>query len=323
MKRFPQIDRFITAICSFTILALLVLLTSCKKDSLQEDSFRIKAQKVETAALKTLLTYEDCQSLCIIENSEIYYAKSGSQSQTNGQQKTISYNAYNTETQFIVEAKYEDNNSAVKANINIIINGVTATFSGIEKGSTVISYFDLQEGWLACDLIEFSVNANFNNGQTNANNQNNNKNSNQNSNPNASQNDIEFGNLSYSLIGICSSTCDESFSYEQNQNGSYTFTYVSSETLEHAEVKFTCPHIVDFESMDGKTYSVNPGKSKGSPTVLTWIGDVEACKEINFVITFQADCDQNSSGKANVFTDFKVNGESKKGDNDNIVFQCN
>jgi len=92
--------------------------------------------------------------------------------------------------------------------------------------------------------------------------------------------------------------------------------------LEGAEVKFTCPHISSFIAIDGKEYAINPGNSKGSPTVLTWIGDIEACTEITFTLSFEADCDQNSSGKANLFTDFKVNGESKKGDNENIVYQC-
>ena len=322
MKRFPQIDRFFTAICSFTILALSVLLTSCEKDSLQDDSLRIKAQKIETAALRTLSTYNDCETNCIEEGSETYYATSGSQSETTGQHRTISYNAYNTEEDFVVEATYVDNNTGTKANINIVINNVVYTFSDVEKGSTVSESISLTEGWQACDEIFFSVNANFNNGQSNTNNQNTNKNSNGNSNPNATQNDIDFGTLSYFLIGICSSTCDESFSYEHNQDGSYTLTYISSEDLENAEVKFTCPHITDFIAEDGKTYSVNPGKSKGSPTVLTWTGDIEACKEITFVLTFKADCDQNKSGKVNLFTDFKVNEESKKGDNENIVYQC-
>jgi hypothetical protein len=323
MKRFPQIDRFFTAVCSFSILALFVLLTSCEKDSLNDDTYRVKALKLDTASLRTLITtYDDCSSVCIEEGSETFYAKSDSQSEPNGQQRTISYNAYNTEYEFVVEATYEDNNTATDANINIIIKGVTYPFNHVAKGTTISQSIGLGE-WQACDVIDFSINAKFNNGQTNTNNQNSNKNGNSNSNPNAAQNDIDFNELSYSLIGVCSSTCDESFSYEDNQDGSYTFHYISSEDLEGAEVKFTCPHITDFVILDGKDYEVNPGNSKGSPTVLTWTGDIQACTEITFTLAFDPDCDQTNSGKANLFTDFKVNGESKKGDNENIVYQCN
>lgn len=323
MKRFPQIDRFFTAVCSFTILALLILLTSCEKESLNDDFTRVKASNLSTASLKTLLVYDDCSSSCIEEDVETYYVQSGSLSETNGQQKTISYNAYNTGTHFFVEATYEDNNTNVKANINIIIgSSVAVPFDDVLKGATVSHSVALPDGWQACDQIEFSINANFNNSQPNANNQNGNNNSSQNSNPNVTQYDIDFGILSYSLIGICSSTCEESFSYEDNQDGSYTFTYISNEYLENAEVKFTCSHIIEFEALDEKIYDVNPGKSKGSPTVLTWTGDIEACTEITFTLVFEADCEQNSSGKVNLFTDFKVNEESKKGDNENITFNC-
>lgn len=300
MKRFPQIDRFFTAVCSYAILALLILLTSCEKESLNDDFTRVKASNLSTASLKTLLVYDDCSSVCIEEGSETYYKKSSVQSRSSGPNtKEVSYNAYNTETQFIVEVTYKitSGNSNAKADITIDIDGDSNLLSDVIKGTTVSHSIDLPEGWQACDVVNFSV---LQEGLSNP---------------------INF-NESYSLIGVCSSSCDESFDYEANEDGSYTFTYVSSEDLENAEVKFTCPHIVDFEALDGKEYEVNPGNSKGSPTVLTWNGNIEACTELTFTLSFEADCDQTSSGKANLFTDFKVNGESKKGDNENIVYQC-
>jgi len=300
MKRFPQIDRFFTAICSFTILALLILLTSCEKESLNDDFTRVKASNLSTASLKTLLVYDDCSSVCIEEGIETYYKKNNSKTGSSGPNtKEVSYNAYNTETQFIVEVTYKitSGTSNAKADITIDINGDSNILSDVIKGTTVSHSIDLPEGWQACDVVNFTIHQE------------------------ALGNAIDF-NESYSLIGVCSTGCDESFDYEANEDGSYTFTYVSSEDLENAEVKFTCPHITVFEALDGKEYSVNPGNSKGSPTVLTWIGDIEACTELTFTLSFEADCDQNSSGKANLFTDFKVNDESKKGDNENIVYQC-
>lgn len=319
MKRLPQIDRFFTAVCSFLILATFVLLSSCEKDSLQDDLSRINASNLSKASLVAQINYDEqlnydditnCSSACIEEGSKIYYLKSDSKSDESGQSgntKTISYNAYNTETQFIVEVNFAQNQASSKANITIDIGGDSEQFSNVEDGEMVSHAIELSEGWQGCAPINFSVHASFNQGQGKGNN----------------QNDINFDNVSYSLISVCSSSCDESFSYEYNQeDGSYTFHYVSSEDLENAEVKFTCPHITGFEAMDGKEYHVNPGNSHGSPTVLTWTGNIEACTEITFTLSFDADCGQTHSGKANLFTDFKVNGVSKKGDNENITFDC-
>jgi len=75
MKRFPQIDRFFTAVCSFAILALLILLTSCEKESLNDDFTRVKASNLSTTSLKTLLSYDDCSTVCIEEYSKAYYVK--------------------------------------------------------------------------------------------------------------------------------------------------------------------------------------------------------------------------------------------------------
>jgi len=309
MKRFPQIDRFFTALCSFLILALFVLLSSCEKESLQDDASRIKVQKYETASLRTLLNYDDCASICIDEGSENYYAKSDSKTVSAGNTnvnnkgntntKNVSYIAYNTETQFIVEVHYEiiEGSSNAHAKITIFNDNDSEYFGDVASGSVVSHAFNLPIGWQGCDTFNFNILQE----ELGA--------------------DIEFSD-SYSLIGVCSSACDESFSYVENEDGSYTFTYLSSEDLDNTEVKFTCPHIKSFEALDGKEYSVNPGNSHGSPTVLTWNGDIDACSEITFTLSFDADCEQNNAGKANLFTDFKVNGVSKNGENENIVFAC-
>ena len=300
MKRFPQIDRFFTALCSFLILVLFVLLSSCEKESLQDDASRIKVQKYETASLRTMLVYDDCANSCIEAGSEAYYFKSDSQAGSNGRNaKSVGYIAYNTESQFIVEVLYEitSGTSNAKADITIEIEGNMAEMEEVQSGTVVSHSINLPEGWQACDMVNFSVLQE------------------------ALGSPIEF-NDSYSLVGVCSSTCEESFSYIENEDGSYTFSYISSEDLDNAEVKFTLPHIVSFEAYDGKEYSVNPGNSHGSPTALTWNGDIDACSEITFTLSFEADCDQTNSGKANLFTDFKVNGVSKKGDSENIVFAC-
>ncbi len=53
--------------------------------------------------------------------------------------------------------------------------------------------------------------------------------------------------------------------------------------------------------------------------------DLVACEEYTWTITFTPDCDNiNGNPNRNVWTDFKVNGETKKNNNTpNIVMQCN
>lgn len=128
--------------------------------------------------------------------------------------------------------------------------------------------------------------------------------------------------VNYYLRELCETGCEESFSYSTSDNLSVTFTYISA-VSGHDTIKFTCPHITNFTPGDGKSYSVNPGMSHGSPTVLTWIGNVTACVPITFDLTFTPDCAQNQSGRVNIWTDFKVNEVSKKNDNTpNIVYHC-
>lgn len=108
--------------------------------------------------------------------------------------------------------------------------------------------------------------------------------------------------------------CEESFSYATEDNLNVTFTYVSAESLENAEVKIVCPHIMTtdgFISMDGKEYAVN---NSGNITVLTWTGDIAACTEMTFDLSFNPDCSKQNKGNGgiNIWTDFTVNGASKK-----------
>lgn len=246
--------------------------------------------------------YTDCESVCIEKDGMTFYKKTGSDTRSSGpNSKLVSYEAYNTETQFVVNVTYTitSGTSGAEADITININNEAIPFeaTNVASGSTVTHFITLPEGWKSCDEISFSISQS------------------------GLSTPITF-NETYDLIGICNDSCDESFSYEENIDGSYTFTYISAEDLDAAEIKFTCPHIVSFEALDDKTYTVNPGNSHGSPTVLTWNGDIEACTAITFTLDFEADCDQNSGGFANLFTDFKVNEVSKKGTNPSIKFDC-
>jgi hypothetical protein len=148
-------------------------------------------------------------------------------------------------------------------------------------------------------------------------------------------------NTSYVLLALCADDdddddddddeeeCDkEDFYYEaiDEDEHKYKFTYIPAcEALTNAVVKFTSPHISGFASMDGKTITTvnrNAKSPRGNPTVLVWTGDIPE-DGITFEIDFDPDCTQTNSGKANVWTDFKVNEVSKKFQHSNIVaFDC-
>ena len=315
MKRFPQINRFFTAVCSIVIISLSF--QSCEREAFEDDSALFIDQNSisargginqsldpQLAVLldenSDLLAYTDCSSNCIEPESGVYYYVSDSQSGSSGPNtKEISYLAYNTETEFVVDVVYNitSGNSNANAEITITIDGTSKLFSGIAPGSRVSHSLPLDATWTACESVVFSIYQE------------------------SLGSPIEFNN-NYALVGACRDGCDESFEYKLNQDGSYTFTYISEEDIVNADVKLTCPHIVSFEALDGKTYSVNLGNGNGAPTVLTWNGDINACEEITFTIAFEADCDQNNAGFATLWTDFNVNDISKKEDLDNITFDC-
>ncbi len=103
--------------------------------------------------------------------------------------------------------------------------------------------------------------------------------------------------------------CTESFSYIDNKDGTYIFTYTVGEDMEAAELVFTFAQgaylsglIEDFSQNgnNGQTYKA--------------IMDLQKCDVLEYTITLQANCNGNSA-KSNVWTDFKVNDDSKKNDN--------
>ncbi|WP_053990278.1 hypothetical protein [Mangrovimonas sp. TPBH4] len=310
MKNMPKINKFLGC-----CLLISILMFSCQSEELQDNQIpkniqSLSLEKLNSVDKATMASsamreaYVDCETTCIVAGSGNYFAMVDSASKTSGQNiRTVSYEAYNTETQFIVNVLYETTGPNQSNKYIHIIPGIEGEepveVNGVSNGEMVTWTYALPMDWEACDQISFTIEENI---------------------LPEGQQTIFDNAITYSLIGIC--PCEESFSYEHLGDNSYVFTYSNVEAMENAVVQFTCPHIVDFTPLDGKEYSVNPGNGPGAPTVLTWIGDLEACSETTFAIVFDADCDQNNANFANIFTDFKVNGDSKKGDASNIKFIC-
>ncbi|OMP31293.1 hypothetical protein [Mangrovimonas sp. DI 80] len=319
MKNMPKINQFLGC-----CMLVSILMFSCQSEELQDNQIPDNTQSLSLEKLSSVKNitmstsamreaYVDCETTCIVAGSGNYFVMADSDFYENGngngyKRKEISYEAYNTETQFIIDVYYQyTGNANFDSSIEIEITDVTINEEpqvvnispiiqdNLEGGEIVSLIYNLPMDWEACDKISFSVKQE------------------------GLSDDLTL-DATYSLIGIC--PCEESFSYEDLGDNTYVFTYSNVEAMENAVVQFTCPHIVDFTPLDGKEYSVNPGNGPGAPTVLTWIGDLEACSETTFAIIFDADCNQNNANFANIFTDFKVNGDSKKGEASNIKFIC-
>ena len=108
--------------------------------------------------------------------------------------------------------------------------------------------------------------------------------------------------------------CEESFTYVDSGNMTYTFTYISEEDMTGAELVFTFAQGAYVDGLDG-------WEDKGQTRKM--IMDLTACTTYNWTVTLDAKCSGNSQS-SNVWTDFKVNDVSKKDhENDKFVQACN
>jgi hypothetical protein len=99
--------------------------------------------------------------------------------------------------------------------------------------------------------------------------------------------------------------------------------YTSPVNLENATVEITMPQIISFvngPSSPIAQFSFTPN-NVDKPTVITWVGNLTIGTPKTFCIIVEPDC--NPSGKAVIWSDFKVNGVSIKGTIKNKVFACN
>ncbi|SFB61104.1 hypothetical protein [Algoriphagus aquimarinus] len=108
-------------------------------------------------------------------------------------------------------------------------------------------------------------------------------------------------------------TCQESFSYvDKGDLEPYTFTYIPSESMPAAELVFTFAQGVAVTGLD--TWS-----TKGVTRQKTM--DLVACQVYTWTVDLAPNC-SGQSPNSNVWTDFKVNEVSKKGDLATITEAC-
>lgn len=280
MKKFSIL--IITA--SFALAA--GLFNSCSK----EESSPITNNQSKN--LKAAIAYVGCETQCIEQSSGDYYYKTDQQVVTwggrfgNANSKTVDIEYYNTETEFVLKVRSTSGWS------DLVINGASAWTHGPVAANVWGTYsVALTEGWQACDLINWSLQVTGN------------------GNP-------AYFTVNYNLIGLCG--CDEDFNYVNNNDGTYTFTYIPEETMTGALVEFTIPQGV---IVTGLTGFVQPGNGNGQVYQQTM--ELNACEEYTWTLTFQPYCNGNQPN-SNVWTDFKVGGVSKKDIRglQNIILPC-
>jgi hypothetical protein len=242
------------------------------------------------------MAYEeaDCNTDCIKAGSEEYFVMADTQTGSQGQNtKALTYRAYNTETEFVVEVDYSitSGSSNAKADIMISIGDDNILFEEVEKGSTVKHSIVLAGGPIACELVDFSIR------QTGL------------------GQPIEFTE-SYSLFAVCEEEgCDNSLSYVDNGDGSYTFNFTPRTSMEEARLVFTFAQGVtvggDLASWDGVGVTRQKTLNLEASATYTWTVELEA------------NCSGKGQPQANLWTDFTINGDSKKCDLENIVKSCN
>ncbi len=138
------------------LVAAAVVMYSCSTESVSD---QILEKDFQFTQMNEALA-GSCEDDCIEPGSEIYYPVSDMATLSVGRNtKSVSYTAYNTEKDFVVEVTYAITAGPpnAKATITIDIDGDEVEYSDVSSGSTVNHTVALAEAWAGCDEISFSV----------------------------------------------------------------------------------------------------------------------------------------------------------------------
>lgn len=287
-------------------LLLSLLVTGCQQDELSTPNGVVSTRS------------HDCETVCIDPENPVYFPHSDLVTETAGpNNRTFNYSVHNTLDGIVLVWSYSATQPTPRRlTFTVAGGGFTAPVSHTTVCAAPpqngIDTFYFTASWSACDVTLLTAKLEDCAGilkVTKA--------------------------TTYELIGACNS-CDEdsSFTYvASNNNLDVTFSYnagASTGALEDAVVAFTFPQVMDlplngagkYVAPDGKLYSVN---NPTNQTVFTWTGDIActAAEATTFAFSFAPNCSAPpaNDGKANIWTDMKVNGVSvKNAGTPNIVY---
>jgi hypothetical protein len=142
---------------------------SCNLDTLTDDLQQadLQAEQIlENTDIKNanmrvgIASAGSCGDDCIDPESNTFFPVDGEASLSVGTNtKSVSYTAYNTETDFVVEVTYTitDGPSNAKSTITIDIDGTEAEYTEVSSGSTVRHTVPLAQEWAGCDEVAYSI----------------------------------------------------------------------------------------------------------------------------------------------------------------------
>lgn len=303
-------NQFTSRIVKFTFALMFILIaSSCNEDNDAMDDAVLAQENIGSKEILsgkpaatnqvsafTVVQSSNCTTECI-EVGEESGATSTTGNYTSAKTATVSIS--NTATDVIFKFSGTEDIMQVKIDGNQIFCGGGAAMDK-ETYTYEIPIGVFGEDWNGCDNKSYSVVINRNNCTGTG-----------------SGNEVTI-EASHMLVPVCPpSECIESFKYDPNIDGSYTFTYIPAEDMEDALVEFTFAQGVAVAGLNGFTQNGN-----GNASVWSTTSSFEACKTYTYEVTLTPDCSGNS-GNSNVWTDFKVNNATKKGNLDNITMSCN
>ncbi len=259
------------------VLVGTALLFSCQKT----DELAVAEQEL---MLKSAAAYPEdgCNTVCITPGSGDYFLKEYTHTfDATAPAKTVTVKVYNTETHLVYEVTSQNCDfKHLKFNGNFEVNNAVTTSWKKE--------ILLDADWKACDLKEATIEVYRNNLNGTGGGQ--------------------YAKLetSYNLIGVCQG-CEETFNYQANEDGTYTFTYVPAEDMVNAQLVFTFPQSALAEGL-GEEWGYNGQTAQATM-------NLKACQEYTWTVKLVC---KELNNPQNKWTDFKVNNVSKKGNLANI-----
>lgn len=154
MKNF----HFINLKTCMLLLAVAGVMFSCSLESITDDLPDTDLQFVQMRIAQA--EAGSCEDDCIEPGSTDFFPISDMATGSTGPNtKSVSYTAYNTETDFVVEVTYDITSgpSNAEATITIDIDGDEVEYTGVSSGSTVSHTVPLAEDWAGCDDVAFSI----------------------------------------------------------------------------------------------------------------------------------------------------------------------
>ena len=268
------------------VLASLIIY-SCKKTDLRTnessvDAFGFATAKTVTQDIITSPSQRlmDCSSDCI-NPAGPFVEKSASTSSSWGgpnsdfHTKTVTYVAYNTATDMVVEVTYlkSGKNTNASDTVSATVNGTRQYVPTLASGATATFTFPLPAGWKKCDVLSIAIHQEGQNSPINM-------------------------NCWYSLFEVCAARCATTFEgdvelcEEEKREVVYTLTAESDMSyikMQGGLTNFTGQNaIIEFlEGGANLTYSQStPGGS--SNRIIKIEGSMSACERVRVKITWNS-----------------------------------